>query len=111
MAINKGFLMSCLVGFAALQAWAQAPAQVEPEMVSHEIPVTFSSRVNLVSVPVVIRDKNGHGMGGLKREDFQLLDKGKLQVITKFSVQTNTQAVVAAAATSVAPNAAGPSTA
>ena len=66
---------------------AQAPVPSTPEVVSHEAPVTFSSRVNLVSVPVVVRDHDGRALGNLRQEDFQLFDKGKLQVITKFSVE------------------------
>jgi VWFA-related protein len=54
---------------------------------SRESPITFSSRVNLVSVPVVVRDREGRALGDLRQEDFQLFDKGKLQVITKFSVE------------------------
>jgi VWFA-related protein len=57
-------------------------------MITHEAPITFSSRVNLVSVPVVVRDREGRAVGNLPREDFRLFDKGKLQVITKFSVET-----------------------
>ena len=69
------------------------PQQSQPEVSSQETPVTFSSRVNLVSVPVVVRDKAGHAIGNLRQEDFQLYDKGKLQVITKFSVEkTETKA-------------------
>ncbi len=45
---------------------------------------------------MVIRDREGHAVGGLRLEDFQLFDKGKLQVITKFTIQTS-------ASTSVAP--------
>lgn len=63
------------------------PAQNPPEVSSEATPVTFSSRVNLVSVPVVVRDRDGHAVGGLKQEDFRLLDKGKLQTITKFTVE------------------------
>ena len=56
-------------------------------MSSREAPVTFSSRVNLVLVPVVVRDNQGHAIGTLKQDDFQLFDKGKLQTITRFSVE------------------------
>lgn len=45
----------------------------------------FKTRVNLVMVPVVVRDSKGKTVGGLKKEDFQLFDKGKPQTITRFS--------------------------
>ena len=57
------------------------------EVSSREAPVTFSSRVNLVLVPVVVRDNQGHAIGTLKQDDFQLFDKGKPQIITRFSVE------------------------
>jgi VWFA-related protein len=56
-----------------------------PETVTRDEPATFKARVNLVMVPVVVRDKQGHAVGGLHQEDFQLFDKNKPQVITKFS--------------------------
>src|SRR5579863_9898017 len=67
----------------------QAPAAGAnaPEITSQETPVTFSSKVNLVQVPVVVRDAHGQVVGNLKKEDFQLFDKGKLQLITKFSIE------------------------
>jgi VWFA-related protein len=64
-------------------------AQDQPEIASHESPATFSSKVNLVSVPVVVRDGKGRAIGNLHQEDFRLFDKGKLQVISRFSVQAN----------------------
>ena len=78
-------------------AAASAFPQNEPEIVSHQSPATFSSRVNLVSVPVVIRDQTGKAVGGLRQEDFQLSDKGHSQVITKFAVETSAEAAVNAA--------------
>ncbi len=76
------FLLCSLAVSAAL-------AQDGPEITSQQAPATFSSGVNLVSVPVVVRDSNGHAIGELRREDFRLFDKGKQQVITKFSVEVN----------------------
>ncbi len=64
-------------------AWSQN----QPEVSLQEAPVTFTSRLNLVSVPVVVRDREGRPIGDLKRENFQLFDKGKLQIITKFSIE------------------------
>ena len=40
-------------------------AQNQPEISSHESTVTFSSRVNMVSVPVVVRDAQGRAVGTL----------------------------------------------
>ena len=55
-------------------------AAQEPEL-------TFKTRVHLVSVPVVVRDKAGRAVGNLEKQDFQLFDKGKPQVISRFSVE------------------------
>jgi len=87
----------------AVGAWPQTPpAQNQPEVSSQETPVTFSTRVNLVSVPVVVRDRNGRAIGNLLKEDFQLFDKGKVQVITKFSVEKNESAASAAGSATAA---------
>jgi VWFA-related protein len=56
-------------------------------MTTHDAPAAFSSRVFLVQVPVVVRDKQGHAIGTLHKEDFQLFDKGKPQIITRFVVE------------------------
>ena len=68
-------------------ASAQAPSDKSPEIASRDAPSTFSSKVNLVMVPVVVRDAKGHAIGTLKKEDFQLFDKGKPQVISKFTIE------------------------
>jgi VWFA-related protein len=82
-----------LLGALASPAWAQAPAQGQSEIASEEAPITFSSRVNLISVPVVVRDREGRAVGDLKKEDFQVFDKGKLQVISKFSIEKSDRVV------------------
>jgi len=76
----------------AAMAWAQAP-QVQPEVASHEAPITFSSRVNLISVPVVVRDREVRAIGNLQKEDFQVFDKGKPQTITKFSMEKSDRVI------------------
>ncbi|MGA3205388.1 MAG: VWA domain-containing protein [Bryobacteraceae bacterium] len=70
---------------SAILAFSQ---DTSPEIASHDAPATFNTKVNLVSVPVVVRDGKGHSIGTLKKEDFQLFDKGKPQIISKFTIET-----------------------
>lgn len=58
------------------------------EIASHDSPATFKVRVNLVFVRVVVRDSNGKVIPNLKKEDFQLADNRKLQVISTFAVES-----------------------
>ncbi|MCU1237370.1 MAG: hypothetical protein JWP63_5337 [Candidatus Solibacter sp.] len=67
---------------------APQPPKTSAEMTTRDEPAMFKARVNLVSVPVVVRDKAGNAIGNLKQEDFQLSDKGKPQYIARFSMET-----------------------
>src|SRR5687767_2831434 len=60
---------------------AQSAAGQEPD-------ATFKTRVHLVSVPVVVRDNKGVPVGNLEKADFQLFERGKPQVISRFSMET-----------------------
>jgi len=50
-------------------------------------PVTLRTQVDLVEVPVVVRDGR-RAVAGLTRDDFEIYDLGKKQAVTAFSVQT-----------------------
>jgi VWFA-related protein len=50
--------------------------------------------VNLVLVPVVVRDRAGRAIANLQKDDFLLFDRGKTQVITRFSIETPATSVV-----------------
>jgi VWFA-related protein len=65
----------------------QQQTQTTAEVTQRDTPFTFSTGVNLVLVPVVVRDREGRAIGTLKKEDFQLFDKSKLQEISKFSIE------------------------
>ena len=98
-----GLLLLCCLAVAA------AHAQEAPEITSREAPATFSTKVNLVSVPVVVRDSKGRAIGDLRQEDFRLFDKGKQQVIARFSVLQNTLPASPTTIAAGAPSAVSPS--
>jgi len=63
------------------------PDQSAAEITAHEEATTFKVNVKLVLVRVVVRDSQGHAIGNLHKEDFQLFDNRKPQVITHFAVE------------------------
>ncbi len=63
-----------------------APTNAAEVTTRDEAP-TFQSRVSLVRVPVVVRDHSGKAVGGLRKEDFQVFDKGKAQFVAQFSAE------------------------
>ncbi len=65
-----------------------ASASDGAEVSSRDTAPTFKVRVNLVLVRVVVRDRQGHVVPDLHKEDFQLTDNRKPQTISTFSVET-----------------------
>jgi hypothetical protein len=68
---------------------AQDPPREEVRGSSH--PYTafrLRAETNQVQVNVVVRDRMGRAISGLKRADFQILDQGKPSYIVSFSVES-----------------------
>jgi VWFA-related protein len=61
----------------------QPPAQQQPPPPQ---PPTFKLRVDYVEVDVVVTDRQGNLVRDLKKEDFQVIEDGKAQSITTFSL-------------------------
>jgi VWFA-related protein len=57
------------------------------EITAQDQPTTFKVNVKLVVLRAVVRDAQGHAIGNLHKEDFQVFDKGKPQVIAQFEVE------------------------
>jgi VWFA-related protein len=58
------------------------------EVATRDAPATFKVHVNLVQVRVVVRDENGKVVPNLHREDFQIFDNRKPQLLSTFDVDT-----------------------
>src|SRR5271154_7371742 len=93
-------------------AAAPAPSAPAPpgadmaELTTEEASVPLRVLVNLVPVRVIVRDSNGNAVATLHKEDFQLYQDGKPQIISNFSVETPASAAHPVVPANVAP--AGP---
>src|SRR5580704_16313090 len=67
--------------------WFRLAAQQPNESTASGSGVKIRVNVNAVLVPVVVRDSHGRAIGNLKKEDFQVFDRDKPQVISGFSIQ------------------------
>jgi VWFA-related protein len=87
VAPNRSDLPEAALTTAPAPEPPKAATPGEAEVSTRDEPVTFKVQSNLVEVPVVVRDRQGHAVGNLRKDDFRVFDKGKLQEITKFAVQ------------------------
>jgi VWFA-related protein len=92
ISVFVGLTLAFAQGDSQPTAAPNASAQSEnkqnvAEVASHDEPTTFRVNVKLVVVRAVVRDSQGHAVRNLHKEDFQVFDKGKPQVITQFEVE------------------------
>lgn len=74
----------------AIAPVAVSQSQSQPSESPQQQPAIDSSirlNVDLVLVPVVVRDASGHAVANLTKEDFQVFDDGKPQQISSFIVE------------------------
>lgn len=95
---RRAAFLVCLAAFPAAAQTTPPAAPPAPAAQDKPLPeqsvsesrddsAVFKARVNLVMVPVVVRDAKGKTVAGLTKADFQLFDKGKPQNITRFSTE------------------------
>jgi VWFA-related protein len=73
--------------FLVFGLWVHLAAEQTKQTPAADGNVKIQVSVNAVLVPVVVRDSEGRAVGNLKKEDFQVFDKDKLQIISGFIVQ------------------------
>jgi VWFA-related protein len=78
-------LLLLLTGTALTAGQAPAPAAQQQPPAAQQ-PPTFKVRVDYVEVDAVVTDRQGRIVRDLKKEDFQVLEDGKAQAITNFSM-------------------------
>src|SRR5262245_51910634 len=76
-------VIACLL---AIYALAGDGASKEKKKESYDSVVRISYQ--LVQIDVIVTDKAGKAVAGLKREDFELYDNNKLQDISHFAYET-----------------------
>ncbi len=84
--------MRLRLAIATLAAMVAAGQSVPLGQAGGSEPVTIRTSVQLVTIPVVVRDKNGRAVSNLEKADFQVFDNGKRQEIAVFSVEKSADA-------------------
>jgi VWFA-related protein len=81
---HKVFVVPVLLLIATLLTRAQqAPP---PRPAAEQPPITFKVEVNYVEIDAVVTDQQGNFVRNLTKEDFQILEQGKPQQLSNFSL-------------------------
>jgi VWFA-related protein len=84
-AILLAILEFAICGPGMSQAVNDADAQRSQNAGVANPSAVIKTKVSEVLVPVVVRDGQGHAVGGLTRDNFRVFDNGKAQTITGFT--------------------------
>jgi VWFA-related protein len=85
MSVNRKVFLGLLLCWLV---FAQCPHAVAQQTKESESPLfKIEVTVNKVLVPVVVRDVQSRAVGNLRKEDFQILEKDKPQIISGFAVE------------------------
>src|ERR1051326_1628002 len=79
----KAVPLTTFLALAASAAWWQGARAQEPD------PMPIKVDVDVVSVLTSVRDKHGAFIKNLTKDDFQIFEDGKLQIIKYFSRETD----------------------
>src|SRR5438132_12758421 len=88
--------LSLVLIFVLLAPLGAAPQQSAPQ--NQEQPYKISVTTEVVLVNVVVRDKDGKPVTGLKRDDFIVLEDNKPQTIASFDFENIESAAATPAA-------------
>ncbi len=80
------FVMAVFLAFSVLapRAQQQAPPR-QPGIAGQQPPITFKVEVNYVEIDASVTDAQGNFVGGLTKDDFEVLEDRKPQTVTVFS--------------------------
>jgi VWFA-related protein len=101
MQLTSSKLSATPRGTLTLTAAAQNPPNQKTPENNQNAPPVLKIQSNLVLVRVVARDAEGHAVGTLQQNDFQLLDNRKPREIVSFSVERTNAESQAASATPI----------
>ena len=89
-------LAAFAIGASLADVGARAP-QARQQPANQRPTATFRSSVDLVTVNVVVRDKNGNIVRGLTRDDFTITEDGRPQTVSTFDFEEIATSAVEAA--------------
>ncbi|HEY3938424.1 MAG TPA: VWA domain-containing protein [Bryobacteraceae bacterium] len=81
----SAYSLAWIAVFLSATAFAQNTPKQQDSLKTGESVASFQGGVELVLVPVVVRDRQGKPVGNLTKDDFQLFDKKKQQTVVSFA--------------------------